>query len=309
MDATAPRRVLGGRGPWWPRTGLFLALVLAGLLVQGCTDNNGRVTGTESKVTGDAVGGNIKVSVTINPGAIDRGRRGSVVVIVSSPNGFPIGGRRVDLSSVGGRLDATSGVTGADGRFSTTLYIPCETGPGAVTVTAFADNQSQVAATATANAVTAVASDPCAGIAGTPPPGGGGGGGGGGTPTLPTVSITASGLADEDGPVSANFTVTGSSGITVSLGISGTATIGVDYNLTGTGVLVVNATTVNVTLSGGSATITVAPLADAADADDPLGPATDAERVVLTINASPSYTVGSPSVAAIEICDAGASCP
>jgi hypothetical protein len=288
---------------------VLAALVLAGLLVQGCSDNNGRVTGTESKVTGDAIGGSIKVSVTVNPGVIDRGRRGSVVVIVSSPNGFGLSGRRVDLSSLGGRLDATTGITDGNGRFSTTLYIPCETGPGTVTVTAFADNQSQVAATASVNAVTAVASDPCAGIAGTPPPGSGGGGGGG-TPTLPTVSIVSNGIANEAGLVAATFTVSGSSGITVSLGISGSATIGVDYNLSGSGVLVVNATTLNVTLTGSSATVTVSPLADGAEPDDPLGPASVAERVVLTINASPSYNVGSPSVAAVEICDATApSCP
>jgi hypothetical protein len=287
---------------------VLAGLVLAGLLVQGCSDNNGRITGTETKVTGDAVGASVRVSVTVNPGVIDRGRRGSVVVIVSSPNGFPIGGRRVDLSSLGGRLDATTGITDANGRFTTALFIPCETAPGAVTVTAFADNQSAVAATATVNAVTAAASDPCAGIAGTPV-GGGGGGGGGGTPALPTVSITSNGIANETGLVAASFTVSGGSGITVSLGISGTATIGVDYNLSGSGVLVVNSTTVNVTLTGSSATVTVSPLADAAEVDDPLGPATNAERVVLTINASPSYSVGSPSVAAVEICDAGSPCP
>src|SRR5512145_2701288 len=109
MDATASRRVFGGRGPWWPRMGVLAALVLAGILAQGCSDNNGRVTGTESKVTGDAVGGSVRVSVTISPGIINVGRRGSVVVIVSSPNGFPIPGRRVDLSSTGGSLDATTG--------------------------------------------------------------------------------------------------------------------------------------------------------------------------------------------------------
>ena len=80
MDATASRRVFGGRGRRWPTTGLLAALVLVGILVQGCSDNNGRVTGTESKVTGDAIGGNIKTSVTINPGTVDRGRRASVVV-------------------------------------------------------------------------------------------------------------------------------------------------------------------------------------------------------------------------------------
>lgn len=296
MDATASRRVFRGRGSWWPRMGVLATLVLAGILAQGCTDNNGRVTGTESKVTGDAVGGNIKVSVTINPGAIDRGRRGSVVVIVSSPNGFPIGGRRVDLSSVGGRLDATSGVTGADGRFSTTLYIPCETGPGAVTVTAFADNQSQVAATATANAVTAVASDPCAGIAGTPPPvAGGGGGGGGGAPALPVVSIQAT--------TSTATESTGAQGIfTVTRDVASTSPLQVFYTVAGTatpiaacpgGDYVALPGSVTIPANQTSATIPVTPCAN----DGVVEPA---ETVIVTISANAAYSGGGNAVVTIN---------
>ena len=186
MDATS-RRVFGRRGRWWPRTGLLAALVLVGALVQGCSDNNGRVTGTDSKVTGDAIGGSIKVSVTISPGIIAVGRRGSVVVIVSSPNGFPIPGRRVDLSSTGGSLDATTGITDASGRFSTTILVTCSD-TGSVTVTAFADNQSQVAATATATVGAGTGtSSPCPAGSGAPPPAPGSG---------PTVSITSSGIAN-----------------------------------------------------------------------------------------------------------------
>ncbi len=281
MDATASRRVFGGRGRRWPTTGLLAALVLAGILVQGCSDNNGRVTGTESKVTGDAIGGNIKTSVTINPGTIDRGRRGSVVVIVSSPNGFGLTGRRVDLSSLGGRLDATTGTTDASGRFTTSVYIPCETGPGTVTVTAFADNQSQVAATATVNAVTAVASDPCAGIAGTPPPGGGGGGGA----ALPSVSVTASDpTAAYTGPDPGTFTFTRSpssaSALQVFFSTGGTATpVGAcpgDY--------VALPGAVTIPPNQASATVTVTPCAVGG------GPAP--ETVSVTISADPSYTGG-----------------
>jgi hypothetical protein len=124
MDATASRRVFGGRGPWWPRMGALAALVLAGILVQGCSDNNSRITNTGSKVTADAVGGplgTLLVTVTVNLA----GERASVLVIVTNANGIALPGKTVLLSATGGNLDATSGVTGANGLFSTTMHVPC----------------------------------------------------------------------------------------------------------------------------------------------------------------------------------------
>jgi hypothetical protein len=297
MDATPSRRVFGGPASWWPRPGLLAALALVGILVQGCSDNNGRVTGTESKVTGDAIGGNIKVSVTMNPGTVDRGRRGSVVVIVSSPNGFPLVGRRVDLSSLGGRLDATTGITDSNGRFTTQVYIPCETAAGTVTVTAFADNQSQVAATATVNAVTAVASDPCAGIAGTPVGGGGGGGGGGGA-ALPSVSITASDpSATRATGDTGTFTVArnpaSATALVVFLSFGGSATP-VAGACPGAPSLVQDyvqpAGSVTIPANQASGTVTITPCNNG----------DVAETVVATIASDPSYTGGGNAQVAIN---------
>jgi hypothetical protein len=284
--------------------GVLAALVLAGILAQGCSDNNGRVTGTESKVTGDAVGGSVRVSVTISPGIINVGRRGSVVVIVSSPNGFPLPGRRVDLSSTGGSLDATTGITDSSGRFSTTVLVTCGDA-GTVTVTAFADNQSQVAATATANVAatpTSPSASPCPPGSGTPPAGGGGGGGGGGGVVLPTVSITAAGTATEGG-ATATFTVsrTGSTAapLGVTLGLGGSATFGSDYGLTGT-----VGNTVTIPAGASNAVITLNPVNDTDDdPNDPSSPGPDSELAILTITPAGTYTVGTPSAAQVPIAD------
>lgn len=149
---------------------MFAALVLAGILAQGCSDNNGRVTPTSADVTGDALGGpggTLAVQVTINPGTIDRGRRASVLVIVSNVNGLPLAGRRVQLAPTNGRLDHTTGVTDAGGLFSTTLFIPCEVAPLAVVeVAAVVEGVVAQATASVAEATTATSgtNDPC------PPP-------------------------------------------------------------------------------------------------------------------------------------------
>ena len=169
MDATAPGPVLRRRGSWRPRAGVFAALVLAGILAQGCSDNNGRVTPTSAQVTGDALGGTgplstLAVQVTINPGTIDRGRRASVLVIVSNVNGIPLAGRRVQLAPTNGRLDQTTGVTDAGGLFSTTLFIPCEVASGAqVSVAAVVEGVVAQAGATVAEATTATSAgnDPC----------------------------------------------------------------------------------------------------------------------------------------------------
>ncbi len=334
MDAklsppSARRR--GPRGIRPPTLVVFGLLLLAATLIQACSDNNGstgptfecreqkggvkvlaQCTGSPARVVGDAVGGpngTLNIQATVTPGIVDRGRRAGVTILLTSANGAPIQGGTVSVSSPGGKFDSSGGTTDPNGTFSTTMLVPCEVADGAYAINVVANGKG-VSLPAAFSAATSITNDPCAGI--TPPPAGGGGGG---TVTLPAVSITSSGLAAEDGLVAATFTVSRnggtSSALTVSLGISGTATIGADYNLSGSGVLVVNSSSVNVTISAGasSATVTVSPLADGADADDPLGSASDAERVVLAVNASASYSVGSPNIAAVEICDAGSSCP
>jgi hypothetical protein len=155
--------------PWTLAT---LALLLAvGTLIQACSDNNGTTgptfscnenplgEGTRSgnvralaACTGGTQGpapvvGNVgageTVTVSINPGVIDIGRRGSVVVIVTSVNGAGIPGRTVRLDSLGGNLDATSGTTDASGVFATTMIVPCGTlAGGAGLVTAIVDGKT-----------------------------------------------------------------------------------------------------------------------------------------------------------------------
>src|SRR5206468_2736303 len=107
---------------------------------------------------------NVRVQVTINPGTIDRGRRASVLVLVTSPNGFPLAGRRVQLTSTVGRLDATTGVTDANGLFSTTIFIPCTVPDGAaLTITAIVDGQVSAQA-GVVSIVTNTSNDACEGI-------------------------------------------------------------------------------------------------------------------------------------------------
>jgi hypothetical protein len=142
---------------------LLGALVLAGILAQGCSDNSGRLTPTSATTTGDGLGGtagSLFVQVTVNPGSIDRGRRGNILVIVSNRNGFPLSGRNVHLTSSVGRVDRTGGTTDASGTLSSTIFIPCEVIDGEGTVTAIVEG---VVSTGGAfSVVTATENDPCA---------------------------------------------------------------------------------------------------------------------------------------------------
>ena len=161
MDATASGPVLRRRS-WRPRAGVLLALLLAGILAPGCSDNSGRLTPTSATTTGDAIGGpagSLFVQVTVNPGTIDRGRRGNVLVIVTNANGIALPGRNVQLSAGGGTLDASAGTTNGAGLFSTTLFIPCEaTAGGAVTAIV----EGVVSTGGVFTVVTAAENDPCA---------------------------------------------------------------------------------------------------------------------------------------------------
>lgn len=313
MDATSSSRVTGGGrrrglGPGLLTVGILLAV---GAVLQACSDNKGPAgpsfRGAPVKVVGDAIGGpngTINIKASVSPGVITRGRRATVEILLTSPGGAPLVGRRVFLSSPGGRFDQASGVSDGNGIFSTTMFVPCEVADKSYAIVAVVEGKSATLEGAF-TVVTATTNDPCAGITPTPT---------GGDTTVPSVSITSSGNANETGPVSATFTVsrTGStsSALTVSFSIGGSATIGSDYTLDGSGVVIQTTTTGVITISAGatSATMTVTPLADAADAPDPLATNPDAERVVITLTAGTGYSVGSPGVAAIEICDVGSSC-
>jgi hypothetical protein len=147
MDATASRRVFGGRGRWWPTTGLLAALVLAGVLVQGCSDNNGRVTQNTVPVIGVAnTSANITVQVGVNPNSITPGRRAGVTAFVTNTNGFPLAGKSVQFSTTVGTLDQTVVTTNAAGQASTTLSITATD----------AQNAGGTSATVTANVEGAV---------------------------------------------------------------------------------------------------------------------------------------------------------
>jgi hypothetical protein len=147
MDAAASRRVFGGRGRRWPKTGLLAALVLAGVLVHGCSDNNGRVTQNTVPVIGVAnTSANITVQVGVNPNSITPGRRAGVTAFVTNTNGFPLAGKSVQFSTTVGRLDQTVVTTNAAGQASTTLSITATD----------AQNAGGTAATVTANVEGAV---------------------------------------------------------------------------------------------------------------------------------------------------------
>ena len=177
--------------PW---TLVVLALILvAGTLIQACTDNNGTTgptfacnesprgggaggvralaacpqTGGPVPVVGN-VGAGLNAVVQVNPGAIDIGRRASVIVIVTSganastgtQAGAGIPGRTVRLAATGGSLDATSGTTDANGVFATTMIVPCGSTPGTGSVTAIVDGVASTGGAFTSK--TATANDPCA---------------------------------------------------------------------------------------------------------------------------------------------------
>ena len=286
---------------------VFGLLLLAGTLIQACSDNNGstgptfecreqkggvkvlaQCTGSPARVVGDAVGGpngTVNIQATVTPGVIDRGRRGGVTILLTSPNGAVLQGRKVSVSSPGGKFDTPSGTTDPNGTFSSTMLVPCEVADGAYAINVVADGKG-ASLPAAFNAVTATTNDPCAGIV--PAPAGGGGGA-----TLPSVSIVASdGTATESVPGdTGTFTVTRSpvsaSPLVVLYAVSGSATpvagacpgaptTSQDYvTLSGS---------VSIPANQATATITVTPCNDGV----PDGP----ETVTATIASDPAYTGG-----------------
>jgi hypothetical protein len=110
---------------------------------------------------------------------------------------------------------------------------------------------------------------------------------------FPVVTIAATDAnASEAGPDSGTFTFIRSGGdlsaaLTVDFSVAGTATNGFDYTNIGTAV--------TIPANQASVTVTVTPLADNLVEGN--------ETVVVTINASISYTIGSPDTATVTIAD------
>jgi hypothetical protein len=176
-----------------PGTRLVLGLLLmAGTLIQACSDNSGSTgptfacrEGTTSNVKAfnasctaspaPTVGiadnnRDIVIVVQASPASTEAGRRVSIIVIVTngSPNtlpgvtggsGQPLAGVPVFILASAGIVDGPSGTTNAQGLYSTTLFVRCEdAGP----ITVNASSGGAVSATAATITVTLPsANTPC----------------------------------------------------------------------------------------------------------------------------------------------------
>jgi len=194
MDAKLSPPSVGHRRPSGIHPGtrlVFGLLLMAGTLIQACSDNNGSTgptfacrenassqsptrsgsvrlaescTATPAPVVGDGTGGatgGIVVRVVVNPGTVDIGRRASVLVIATSKNGAKLGGvHDVVLTSSLGSLDSTSG-TLQNGVFTTTIFLSCDVAPATGHVVAIVDGAPSDAEGGAFSAVTATSNNPC----------------------------------------------------------------------------------------------------------------------------------------------------
>jgi hypothetical protein len=142
-----------------PRTRLVIGLLLmAGTLIQACSDNNGSTGPTFACREGKAVS-NVKafnasctaspaptvgfadsnadmvIVVQASPASTEPGRRVSIIVIVTNGSGAagatggsgqPLPGKPVFIIASGGVVDGPSGTTNSSGIYSTTLLVRCE---------------------------------------------------------------------------------------------------------------------------------------------------------------------------------------
>ncbi len=161
MGATLRGGAMGRTGSRRHRIWTLALLLAVGALAQACSDNKGS-SEFPATVTGTTQGGLFLVQVVANPPAIELGRQTTITVFVLSLNGVPVPGRQVDVSSTGGVLNPTSGVTDANGRFNTVLSLPCQggipVGATAVTVTALVEG---IIAAGTVNIAAPTANTPC----------------------------------------------------------------------------------------------------------------------------------------------------
>ena len=159
---------------------VFGLLLMAGALVQACSDNNGSTgptfacrekttsnvkafnascTASPAPVTGVAnTNQDINIIVQASPASTEAGRRVSIIVIVTNGNpatigggsGQPLAGQTVFIIASAGVVDGPSGTTNAQGLYSTTLLVRCEDA-GPITV-----NASSGGAVSSAGAVISV---------------------------------------------------------------------------------------------------------------------------------------------------------
>jgi len=167
MDAKLLPPSARRRRPWAVRPWtlvVFGLLLLAGTLIQACSDNNGstgptfecreqkggvrvvaQCTGAPAPSTGFAnTSADIRVQVAVNPNAITPGRRAGVTAFVTNLNGQPLAGKVVQFSTDVGTLDKVAVTTNGAGQASTTLSItPIDaasaSGKTFATVTAFVE--------------------------------------------------------------------------------------------------------------------------------------------------------------------------
>jgi hypothetical protein len=169
-------------------------LLLAGALVQACSDNSGSTgptfacregkattnvraynascTASPAPVTGIADSNrDIGIIVQASPASTEPGRRVSIIVIVTNGSantvpgatggsGQPLPGVPVFIIASGGVVDGPSGTTNSQGLYTTTLLVRCEdTGP----ITVNATSGGAVSPTGATIAITpASPNSPCA---------------------------------------------------------------------------------------------------------------------------------------------------
>ena len=128
---------------------VFGLLLVAGTLIQACSDNGGTTgpvfecreqkggvtalaecAGSPAPTTGHAnTSLDILIRVSANPSSTEPGRPVTITVLVTNGaaggSGQPLAGKRVLVTASGGTIAAPSGVTDANGIYTTTLIVRC----------------------------------------------------------------------------------------------------------------------------------------------------------------------------------------
>ncbi len=107
-----------------PRLRLVSWLLLPALLA-ACSSQSGSKGPTfGAGITGTATNGLFSLTVNINPNTVGRGGSAGITVVAQTPNGIPLKGKSVQMSTSGGILSSVAGTTDAAGKFVTSISIP-----------------------------------------------------------------------------------------------------------------------------------------------------------------------------------------